>query len=217
MGKKHLMTGKKYNHWLVLSEMRGSQANPAKVLCLCDCGKKKIVIRRDVLFGQSKCCGCLRSWSHVRTHGMSNAPEYRIWNEINKRCHNVSCKKYKNYGARGIKVCSRWHDFANFYSDMGPRPSLQHSIDRIDVNGDYSPENCRWSTPKAQARNKTNTVFVEFLGEKKSLGEWCEIYGMRTNTVLGRLKLGWPIEKALTTPSLRSKTKRGAQQIVAMI
>ena len=102
------------------------------------------------------------------THGMSNLREYRTWSDIKTRCYNPKRKRYRNYGGRGIKVCDRWlESFENFYKDMGPRPSEEHSIDRIDVDGDYCPENCRWTTHRVQATNKTVENKTGYLGVHK--------------------------------------------------
>ncbi|HEV8573869.1 MAG TPA: hypothetical protein VGR43_04090 [Dehalococcoidia bacterium] len=107
--------------------------------------------------GETTSCGCFQI-EHARqfftTHGGRGKPEYDIWQGMLNRCRNPKVISYKYYGARGIKVCERWNDFANFYSDMGQRPSETHSVDRIDPNGDYEPGNCRWATPQEQRVNQ---------------------------------------------------------------
>lgn len=114
------------------------------------------------------------------------------------RCTNQKCHAFKNYGGRGIKVCERWMKFANFYADMGQRPSLKHSLDRIDTNGDYCPTNCRWATDFEQRRNRRDITTVCFRGETLCLTEWASRTGINRTTIEARLAKGWPIEKALT-------------------
>ena len=127
--------------------------------------------------------------------------ERNIWQGMLNRCalpcpSNVAC-----YGARGISVCDRWREsFANFLSDMGRRPTLKHSIDRIDVSGNYEPSNCRWATPKEQGRNKRNNHMIAHNGETKCVAEWAEILGVKARTIRDRLARGWSADAALTTP-----------------
>lgn len=138
------------------------------------------------------------------THGMSRTRTYSIWAGIIKRCTNHKSTDYAEYGGSGIQVCDRWRNsFEAFYEDMGPCPSTEHSIDRINNDGNYTTGNCRWATRKEQQLNKRNTIWVEAFGERKTLQEW--IYDPRCvvpyATLWGRLKRGMPAEQAMTSLS----------------
>ncbi len=136
-----------------------------------------------------------------KTHGLSRTPEgkptYNSWNMMKARCNCPTAPNYARYGGRGIKVCARWAKFENFLADMGFRPAGK-TLDRINVNGPYSPENCRWATPKEQQRNARTTRFITFEGETKSLQEWAEIYQVNADMVVYRLKRGYSVKEALT-------------------
>jgi hypothetical protein len=134
-----------------------------------------------------------------RRHGLCQTKEYVAWCGMKSRCNNENFKFFKNYGGRGIKVCDRWKDFYTFFEDMGPVPDGK-SLDRIDNEKGYSPENCRWATRTEQARNKRNLVFITANGETKCLGEWSEQTGIKVSTLSARLKLGWADDKVVNTP-----------------
>jgi hypothetical protein len=139
-------------------------------------------------------------------HGLSRIPEYHVWDNIKSRCYDPANKCYSNYGARGIRVCPAWIDsFATFFSDMGSRPSPKHSIERIDNDGDYEPQNCRWATSREQARNRTTNRFITHNGETRCLADWAEFAGIKIGTLWFRIAVAqWPMEKALNPKDGRS-------------
>jgi hypothetical protein len=130
-------------------------------------------------------------------HGQRYSDEYRIWRHMRTRCENKNSPAYKWYGERGIKVCEQWLDFKNFFEDMGERPSKQHSIDRIDVDGDYEPSNCRWTTMTIQQRNRSNNAIYTYGGVTASLAELCELNGCKYKTVHMRISKGASIDEAM--------------------
>jgi hypothetical protein len=132
------------------------------------------------------------------SHGKRRSKEYAAWDHMKQRCNNPSNHNFKNYGARGIKVCDSWtNSFEQFIADMGPAPSDNHSLDRIDNNGNYEPGNCKWSTFKEQQENRTNNIYVEFNGLNLTLSEWSKRTGIPKTTISGRIKRGLPPERIL--------------------
>ena len=144
-------------------------------------------------------------------------PEYHVWLYMKGRCCNPNATMYQYYGGRGIKICKKWlNSFETFFQDMGPRPSPKHTLDRINVDGHYTPRNCKWSTRKEQARNRKTTRWVFWKGRQMSLAEACEIEDMPTGVVQPRLAYGWPLKKALTEPS-RGRNFLSAKQIKSVL
>lgn len=176
--------------------------------CRCDCGTCRIVTEQSLRNGKSQSCGCLAieratavNTTHGATLGGNKEREYAVWSAMNQRCHNPKNKRYNQYGGRGIVVCDAWrHDFAAFIAHMGPRPTRNHSIGRIDNDRPYEPGNVRWETGKQQMRNRKVTRYFEVEGEQVSLAELAERYGLPSNTLRARLINGWAHEKAFTTP-----------------
>lgn len=172
-------------------------------LCKCDCGKT--VTKPGFALRKSRgfiSCGC-RKINPQLTHGMCRSAIYRRWHSMMKRCYSSSNPSFCNYGGRGISVCQRWHDFANFYADMGEPPFQGATLERINNDGNYEPENCRWATRADQSANKRNTVLITHNGVTKCLTNWARTIGLDRKTLEGRLKSGWSVERALTTPRLR--------------
>ena len=192
MGRKlENLNGQKFGSLLVLK-----YDSDYKWFCECLCGKIVSVKSGKLKNGETKTCGCKIGFSS----GNSKLIEYKIWLGIKNRCYNKNYMHFDSYGGRGIKVCDRWlESFENFYEDMGKRPSKNHSIDRIDVNKDYSPENCRWADNKTQARNRRNTIIVNYKGIEKPVIELCEELNLNYHKIISRLKRGWLVEKAFDT------------------
>lgn len=175
-------------------------------LCKCDCGNEIYVLKQRLINGQTKSCGCFnRECTALRstTHGMTNSRIYRIWRGMISRCECPGDgMNYIKYGTRGISVCEEWHKFELFYEwakNSGYSNDL--SIERIDNNGNYCPENCRWATNKEQANNRRNSLWIEFNGEIKTLAQWAEEYHVPYKTLYYRyIYMKWDIKKALTQP-----------------
>lgn len=141
----------------------------------------------------------------MRKHGLSHAAaEYDCWVAMRKRCLNENDKSYHRYGGRGITVSDRWNDFAAFLQDMGSRPSPNHSIERIDNNGDYEPSNCKWATKLEQNNNTSRTRWISYLGETKTTRDWARSIGIPHRILYARLfRYRWSVERALTEPIRR--------------
>ena len=180
----------------------------AQYECRCSCGNiTSTPTRYRLIRGESQSCSCLfkeLASKRLKTHGKSSTAEYRCYKRMRNRCYLKTLSDYPDYGGRGIAVCDRWrHSFENFLADMGERPSSQHSIDRKDNDGDYTPENCRWATQEQQQRNKRNNHIQEYDGEAKCLKEWSQDARCRVSygTLQARLSYyGWSFGVALLTP-----------------
>lgn len=201
--KKVIEPGTPFGRWTVIREgnpkinKRGNHLSTS--LCRCECGIECDVSNSNLRRGITYSCGCLQreeTCVRFRTHGASVGrvvtPEYRSYSQMLMRCSNPRNKSFPNYGGRGIAVCERWKEgFANFFEDMGQRPTPQHSIDRINNDDDYCPENCRWSTKVEQANNTRVTRYYEFYGKSKTLTQWAKITQVDPTVVRARLRLGW--------------------------
>ena len=140
----------------------------------------------------------------AKTHGMRKHPLYKTWAEMRYRCNNPKKWQYKHYGARGVRVCERWESFPAFVEDMGERPP-GYTLDRIDVNGNYEPSNCRWATQAEQMRNASSANLLTHNGETLCLTDWSIKTGISISGLRHRIALGWTVEEILTT----TKTPRG--------
>lgn len=189
MGKFQDLTGKRFGRWIVLKRSGYDKNKNIKWLCRCDCGTIKEVLGSVLKSGNSFSCGCYQKETHVKIHGMTNTRLYKIWENIQSRCFNPKHDAFHKYGGRGIKVCDEWLKFEPFMQwalTHGHKNNL--TIDRIDVNGNYEPNNCRWTTPKIQARNTRFNHNITYKDETHCISEWAEILDIPRSTLFYKLK-----------------------------
>jgi hypothetical protein len=167
--------------------------------CQCSCGNTCVVRGYALRAGTTRSCGCAQLESATK-HGLRYCPESSVWRGMLHRCRDSTLA---GYGGRGITVCEEWRSFETFYKDMGPRPSPQHSIDRINNDGPYCKDNCRWATKKEQGNNRRCSVLLTHNGETKTVAEWSAITGLNANTLYSRVDRGWSDSDILTKPLKR--------------
>lgn len=163
-------------------------------LCECNCGNKIVTRGNSLKTGNTESCGCIgkeRIIECSRTHGMAHTAEYHIWLGIKKRCYNRNSQYYKDYGDRGIIVCDKWlESFLNFYEDMGERPSKLHSIERINNNGNYCSENCKWAIATEQANNKRNNRYITYQNRKMTVPQWSRELNVNPTSMYAKVYKG---------------------------
>lgn len=206
-GKAHQINiiGKKFGRLTVLKEVK-TKYKDRYFLCKCECGNEKIIRGSHLTTNATISCGCYRDEKITKlntTHHLSKSRIYSIYKDIIKRCTNQSHSTYKNYGGRGIIICEEWkNDFLCFYNwaiNNGYKEDL--TIDRINVNGNYEPDNCRWITKKQQSNNKRNSHYLTFKGQTSTIAEWGEKLNIRASKIRKRInQYHWTVERALTTP-----------------
>lgn len=155
------LTGLKFGRWTVVRHDGVNSSGGHMWICQCECGKQSSCLGYSLVHELSKSCGCYSAdatTSRLTKHGRWGTPEYRCWHMMRQRCQNPKAKGYKYYGGRGIKVCDRWKKFDNFFADMGEKPTPDHSIERMDFNGDYEPDNCKWATDIEQNNNTRRNI-----------------------------------------------------------
>lgn len=199
-----ISVGDRFGIVVVLEERPRNKYQDRVWLCRCDCGREWLVSQCHLRTKRS--CGCTRAQAR-RSHGAASKdkakrpPEYSVWCDIKKRCANKTGPRFADYGGRGIVVAEPWNsDFNSFLKDMGPRPSKDHSIDRIDNDGPYAPGNCQWATRVEQGANKRNNVWLQLGDRKMTVAQWSREVGLTEHQISNRLKLGWSHERALTEP-----------------
>lgn len=207
MGKCIDLTGQRFGRLTVIKRVKNNKDNRAQWLCECDCGNKKHIIGKSLRKGKTKSCGCLqkeKAKTINKKHGMRYTRLNKIWNSMKQRCCNANDNAYKYYGGRGIRVCDEWLDkengFINFYDwsmNNGYQDNL--TIDRIDVNGNYEPSNCRWINMKQQSNNRRDNHNITYNNETHTIAEWSEILNINRYTLYYRInKSNMSIEEALT-------------------
>jgi hypothetical protein len=207
------LTGQRFFRWTVLGPYKTVRTRSTCYTvwwCRCQCGKEAYVSANNLVRKASKSCGCwMRESTTAKntTHGMRRTKIYGVWCTMLSRCKDPT----GNYGGRGIGVCERWrHSFVSFLEDMGPRPSPKHTLERIDNNGDYTPENCRWATRIEQGNNKRNNHIITWQGKRQTLAEWSREIGMPLGTLWSRLmQYHMTVHDAFTKPQ-RKPSKRSS-------
>lgn len=189
---KNDITGNRYGRLLVLKHIK-----EAKWKCQCDCGNIVIVKSSHLMGGSTKSCGCLKKEIQ---HGMAETRIYHIWENMVQRTTNPKATGYANYGGKGVHVCEEWLDFRKFMQWARYRYSDNLTIDRIDNTKGYTPDNCRWVTRAQQNLNMSRNVRISYKGQTKCMSEWASIYNINYKTLEYRIKHGWGVEKALSTP-----------------
>lgn len=201
------LTNQRFGKLLVIERKGSDEKGQALWLCHCDCGTKKIIRGHDLKCG-TKSCGCSRRYNTgLYQHGLSGTRLHNIWRSMKDRCFNTNNKSYSFYGGRGISICTEWlNDFVPFFewsNNNGYSDEL--TLDRIDINGNYCPENCRWIDRTKQANNTRRNVVITIDDETKTLSEWCKYLNLNYSSVQSRLHKGWELKLALTTPIRKSK------------
>jgi len=205
MAKTIDLVGQRFGRWLVSSK---SEKHGKHVYwnCLCDCGNTAAVYAGSLTRGKSISCGCFnkegtiaRCLSHGHANGGNGTKTYNCWRNMKARCSNPNNHKWADYGGRGIRYTPAWETFDGFLADMGECPSSKHSIDRIDVNNNYEPSNCRWATPIEQGNNQRTNTLLTHNGRTMTLADWSRETGINRTTILQRINRSkWSVERALT-------------------
>lgn len=206
-----IAAGQRFGRLLVVEKTGDSKRRKGFIwLCRCDCGNTKLIVSGYLRTTRS--CGCLaRELSRKRAkHGQWRTKVYQAWSAMLRRCNNPKTAHFSRYGGRGIKVCERWQNsFVNFLEDMGQPPSAEHSIDRINGDGDYEPGNCRWATRKEQAQNNKRIKLIEYRGRTLGISDWATVLGVRRATLHNRLKR-MSVAEAFSCPPNQPRSGRKA-------
>ena len=212
MSAKVDITGRRFGRWTVIRD--SGQRSNSRVLweCRCDCGTVKLMSSNHLLKGRSLSCGCLRNELSLKkhtSHGLSKQKIYRIWAGMIARCYCQKQSNYQNYGGRGISVCDEWHsNFCSFYEwsmKNGYKEDL--TIERIDVNGDYCPDNCKWIPRSEQCNNTRQSHFITIDGKTLTIKQWSKKIGMSDKVIRCRLRYGWNERDAVMIPKMTGREK----------
>ncbi len=199
MPKKEQVIGNKYHSLTIVEEVPPTYKYTRRFKCLCDCGNYAVIQLSNLKIGHTKSCGC-KTKQMVgmanKTHGMSHTTEYKSYRKMIERCFYEKDINYHNYGGRGITVCDRWlESFDNFFEDMGYKPTLKHSIERENTNGNYEPYNCVWATKKVQNNNRTDNTRYQYDGLDMTQSQWAEYLKIPYGKIIDHLKRGVSFEE----------------------
>lgn len=203
--KRLNLIGKKFGRWNVIGPRltrwsKSGKTRKTVLFCRCDCGSERWVFQSGLINGISTSCGCRNVEaiiSRQTTHGGANTAEYKNWQTMKTRCSNPKVKSFTDYGSRGITVCPEWESsFLQFITDMGPRPSRNHTVERIDNEKGYCKDNCRWATRAEQNRNKRNNRMLEYKGKTLPLATVAELSGVNARTLWWKLSRGVSVSEA---------------------
>lgn len=204
------LTARIFSRLLVLQFCGLSKRGNANWLCMCSCGAYRVIEARNLKNRSTRSCGCYhierligRITKYSQCSVSSKSPEYYAWNAMRHRCTDPNTAGFENYGGRGIHVCERWlNSFANFLADMGRRPPGM-TLERINNNGNYEPENCKWATQKEQRNNSRQNRWLTFVGIRRTMRQWADLSGIPYPILRTRILRRWVTERALTTPPRR--------------
>jgi hypothetical protein len=215
MAVKIDLTGDKYGKLTVIELAVDEVGKKKKWRCICECGRESIVAGSNLRSGHTVACMRCRGEAtseRITTHGKSKEPIYRVWESMKSRCERPEVKSFKDYGGRGISVCEEWHDPSTFFGwamSNGYKSGME--IDRIDVNGNYCPDNCRLVSRLENSNNKTNNKVIEHNGEKKTLAEWARYYGVNYKNLSRNLKKGYTLDEAVNRDKTGDRTHKGSR------
>lgn len=201
MSRRIDLIGQRFGRLIVL-RFNGIKNGGAYWQTICDCGVEGSVQAGNLQGGNTKSCGCYsqdKTRERSTTHGLSGSLTYTSWKNMWSRCRNKNNAEFKNYGARGIRVCSEWKDFSSFLHDLGACPHGL-TLERVNNNAGYFPSNCRWATRREQCNNKRTNHLLSFGGETLTIRAWSRKLGGSDEMVGKRLKAGWPVHRALKEP-----------------
>lgn len=222
MGKPFIdITGRMFHSWTVIEYAGQNRWGHSMWLCRCRCGTEASVGAKDLRSGRhNQCRRCAVTKHGHGKYGRQRTPSYMVWQSMRERCNNTESISYDRYGGRGISVCDRWNDFSAFLADMGERPSLSHTIDRVNNDGNYEPGNCRWATAAEQATNRSDNRMLTHDGKTMCVSEWAIAIGVPHYIIRNRLRIGWSVDRTLSVrpkPRGSSLTDATRERIVSMI
>ena len=209
MRKSIDITNNRYGRLVAVQRVANDKNNHELWLCKCDCGNESIVLKNSLTSNRTRSCGCYYKESRLnasKKHGMTHSRLYAVWANMIRRCNNPKANDWKFYGAKGVTVCDEWKHFSGFYEwakKTGYKDDL--TIDRIDNNGNYCPDNCRWANWDIQMNNTTRNHYIEVNGVVKTAIQWCREKGISPSTFYYRINKGWTDVDAIVTPLRKAR------------